>query len=73
MATWIPKIGKGFKPLVGFQPCLLQRRPYEVSEGIYPVKGKEKTGVGKGFGIRTIGVREKKGRGISGSAFGLLL
>jgi len=25
----------------GFQPCLPQRGPYEASEGIYPVTGKE--------------------------------
>ena len=32
---------------VEFQPCLPQRGPYEASEGIYPVMGKEKTGEGK--------------------------
>ena len=31
----------------GVQPCLPQCRPYEASEGIYPVTGKEKTGGGQ--------------------------
>ena len=31
----------------GVQPCLPQYGPYEASEGIYPVMGNEKLGVGK--------------------------
>ncbi len=46
MATWVSRIEQGFRNLVGFQPCLPQCGPYEASEGIYPVRGKEKTGGG---------------------------
>ncbi len=33
---------KGIQGPVVFQPCLPQRGPYEASEGIYPVPGKDK-------------------------------
>ena len=51
MATWVSRIEQGFKNLVGFQPCLPQRGPYEASEGIYPVMGNEKMGEGMGIVI----------------------
>jgi len=50
MATWVSRIGKGFKALVGIQPCLPQRGPDEASKGIYDGHAQQKLGVGKAPG-----------------------